>query len=138
MLCVARDRRHLPHDLAGSSLDAFARRPERDHGHDVPVYPGGRDHSFKAQGITLSEAGFLLDGTFRQKHSMYVTFSRVKDPTHFTFVVPDRLIDAISDSDPLDPATQQSRLRKIFRKIQDLIRINPQINALVSVWEDTD
>jgi hypothetical protein len=92
----------------------------------------------KAQGITLSEAGFLLDGTFRQKHSMYVTFSRVKDPTRFTFVVPDRLIDAISDSDPLDPATQQSRLRKIFRKIQDLIRINPQINALVSVWEDTD
>jgi hypothetical protein len=90
----------------------------------------------KAQGLTLAEAGFLLDGTFQQKHSMYVVFSRVRDPTRFTFVVPDRLVDA-SDS-PFDEPVQQARLKRIFRKVRDLIRIDAKICETVSAWEDSE
>lgn len=90
----------------------------------------------KAQGLTLAEAGFLLDGTFQQKHSMYVVFSRIRDPTRFIFVVPDRLVEA--SGSPFDEQVQQVRLKRIFRKVRDLIRIDPKICATVSAWEDAE
>jgi hypothetical protein len=90
----------------------------------------------KAQSITLPEAGFLLDGTFRQRHCIYVTFSRVRDPERFAFVVPDRLVDAAED--PFAEHVQRTRLRKIFRRVRELIHVNPKTYAVVSAWEDAE
>lgn len=103
-----------------------------------PFISADASTTHKIQGTSLDYAGFLLDGSYCQRHSHYVAVSRVRDPNKFMYVctkddlrgLPDVSIDHVLDSD-----VQRARRKKIFRKVRGLVAVHHKTYELVTSWE---
>jgi hypothetical protein len=107
-----------------------------------PFISADASTTHKIQGTSLNYAGFLLDGSYRQRHSHYVAISRVKDPRKFIYLCKSEDLKGLPPVKDIDhaitPDVQTARLKKIFKKVRGLVSVHQKTYDTVMSWENAE
>ena len=135
---ILQDTSEPPKEYKLSKIMRYAMNNSMHLTFQFPFISADASTTHKIQGTSLDYAGFLLDGSYCQRHSHYVAVSRVRNPNKFVYICTKNDLRGLSDVDidrVFDPDVQRSRLKKIFKKVRSLVSVHHKTYELVTSWE---